>query len=239
MCYILDLWYLSHAFTGHVKYTTTHPLPLVPHIILHTSLWMPWWFIYHARLGPISWEVCGLDGGHPCIWITVQAYHTLPIHSQDMRKGWQHIHDHLTSYQIPHLPADGFVVCRSCKTLAHGFGGLSPAWRASQCMDYIPDLRDLSHVFIRHVKCMTTHPLPLVPHIISHTSLWMPWQFAHDPVSPGPTSWEVCGLDGGHPFVWTASQACQTLHMHQQDISKWVETHPWPSINHIRNHTSL
>ena len=123
-----------------------------------------------------------------------------------------------TSYHNRHLPVNGLVVCKSCKILARSLGGLWPGWRVSQYMNYIPGLWCLSHAFIRHVKYMATHPCPLVPHIISHTSLWMAWCFADEPVSPGPTSWEVCGLDGEHLFVWIASQACQTLHIHQQDI---------------------
>jgi hypothetical protein len=56
---------------------------------------------------------------------------------------------------------------------------------------------------------MATHPWPVVPHIISPTSLGMPWWFAY-PVRPGTTSWEVCGLNEGRFCLWIASHTYQT-----------------------------
>ena len=86
MDYIPCLWCLSHVFISHVKYMATHSCPLVPHIISHTYLLMAWCFADEpVSPRPRYWEVYGLDAGHPCIWIAVQAYQIIHMHQQDMR----------------------------------------------------------------------------------------------------------------------------------------------------------
>jgi hypothetical protein len=67
---------------------TTYPWSLVPQITSHTSLGMACWFVDPDSFSPghIYWEVCGLDGGHPCIWIAFQAHQIIHMHQQDMRK---------------------------------------------------------------------------------------------------------------------------------------------------------
>ena len=76
-------------------------------------------------------------------------------------------------------------------------------------------------------------------HHIPHT-LGMAWWFVGpDSFSTGPISWEVCGLDGGHPCICIAFQAYKIIPIHQQDMRKRVLTHPWPLIHHITTDTSL
>ena len=60
-----------------------------------------------------------------------------------------------------------------------------------------------------------------------------------DPASPGPTYWEIWGLDGGHPYIWIAFQAYQIITMYQQDMGKGVAAHPCPLIHHNITDTSL
>ena len=85
---------LIHASTRHVEWMATHAWPLIPCITSHTSMWMAWWFADPARPGLTSREVCDLDGGHPCVWIDLQACPTFPMHQKDMRKGGRAIHGH-------------------------------------------------------------------------------------------------------------------------------------------------
>ena len=109
---------------------------------LHHSpnpLKMDWWFADCVKSWPTVLVVCGLDGGYPHVCVTSQACETFPLHPQDTCKGWQPIYGH--SYLIIATPSgDYLVICRSCRILAHSFIGLWPGWRASPCMDYIPDL---------------------------------------------------------------------------------------------------
>ena len=41
-----------------------------------------WYSADPASSGPTYWEIydLDLDGGHPCIWIAVQAYQIIPMH---------------------------------------------------------------------------------------------------------------------------------------------------------------
>ena len=81
------------------------------------------------------------------------------------------------------------------------------------CMCYIPGLSHLSHASTRHVKRVATYLWPLVPHITSHTPLGMIYWFAN-PAESWPIDLVVYGLDGGHPHLCVASNACDTLPMH-------------------------
>ena len=122
-----------------------------------------------------------------------------------------------TLYYNPHFPEDDLVVCRSYQTWAHIWGCLGAGWMASPCMCYIRGLSYLTHVPIRHVKYMTTHPWSLVPQITSHTSLGMAWWFKN-PAKSSPIMLAICGLDGVHPCVCVTYQACQNFPMHLQDM---------------------
>ena len=46
---------------------------------------------------------------------------------------------------------------RSCQTWVHTSRGLRTRWLASLCMNCIPGLSDISHVFTRNVKCMSNY----------------------------------------------------------------------------------
>ena len=122
----------------------------------------------------------------------------------------------ITSH-ITHLPVDGLIVCKSCKIWSYIIGGMWYGWRASTCMCYIPGLWDLFRASTRYVEQMATHLWPLVPHIISHTSLGMAGWYVNTE-NFGPISLVVCGLDGGHPCVWIDFQTCPTFPIHQQDM---------------------
>ena len=69
---------------------------------------MAWYFADPSSPGPTSWEVYGLDGEHPCTWITVQAYQIILMYPQDMRKGWQYIHGHRYIISEPTPPWEWF-----------------------------------------------------------------------------------------------------------------------------------
>ena len=78
--------------------------------------------------------VCGLDGGHPRVWVTSQACKIFPCIQKICEKGDNPSITTCTLYYIPHLVGDGLVVCRYCKALTHSFGGLLPVWKVSMCM---------------------------------------------------------------------------------------------------------
>ena len=138
MCYIPGLWDLSHTSTKHVKYTTTHPWPLVPCITIHTSMLMAWWFLQiEPNLDPhLGMSVAWIEGisvymlhprlvrPFPCIHKICEMYVNPSMATS-------------TLYHNPHLPGDGVVVCKSCNTLTHIFGGTWPGWRASIYISYI------------------------------------------------------------------------------------------------------
>ena len=140
------------------------------------------------------------------------------MHQQNMWKGWQPINDHwylilqaTTSWewvgglqiQNKSLPT-ALVVC--------GVDGRHTCLCVTS-----QTLCNLSHASTRYVEWMITHPWPFVPHFTTNSALLMAWWSAY-PVRPGPTSWEVCGLDGGYHCVCIVFQACPTILMHQQDM---------------------
>ena len=127
-----------------------HPRPVrsFPYIHKACDIYdIPSMATYPFSAGPTSWGVCGLDGGHPCIWTAVQACQIIFVYARDMLKGWQPIHGQCTSYHIPHLSKDILVLYRSWKILAHSFGGQWHVWRSSTHIFYIPGLWDLSPMY--------------------------------------------------------------------------------------------
>ena len=200
----VGMWLACETFPMHQKDMWYIWPPIHSHRYLVSQSTLPCGWLGGStdpvRHEPTSWEVCGLDGGHPCIWIASQGCQIFPIHSQDIWNACQPIHSHWSSYHNLHLPGDGWLVCRSCKMLTHSFGGMLPGLRVSTCIGYIPGLWDLSNASTEHVKYMATHPWPLVPCTIPT----LPCGWLHgftDHTRPGPTYWEVFGLDGGHPCV--------------------------------------
>ena len=198
----------------------THPWPLVPCITIHTSMWMAWWFCRSYQtwvhiLGDLwpGWMRASLC--MDCITGLSDLYNA----SRDMWHVCEPIHGHWSSHHNPHLPGVGIMVCKSCKTLTHIFGGMWPGWRASLCVSYIPDMWDRSYISTGHVKgvgIMVCKSCKTLTHIFG--GMWPGWR-ASLCVSYIPGMWDHSYISTGHV--------------------KYMATHPWPLVHHIPSHTPL
>ena len=117
---------------------------------------------------------------------------------------------------IPYLPGDGFVVCRYCQTLTHSFDGLLPGWRV---FTYIVTSQACeSFSMYPQNTCNVWPPMNGQWYLVSQPRLWWWLGGFLDPAKPGPTLWEVCGLDRRHPYVCVTPHTCETFHMHPKDM---------------------
>ena len=56
----------------------------LPCITCNNSLGMAWWFADPAKILAQALLVCGLDGGHPHVWVTSQPCKIFPVYPQNM-----------------------------------------------------------------------------------------------------------------------------------------------------------
>ena len=107
----------------------------------------------------------------------------------------------VTLYHSPHFHVDAFVVFQILPDLGQHLRR-SVTWMESIPVWGLHPRPVVTFPWIHKTSCeMYVNPSMTTIHCITTlNSLGMAWWFANT-AKPWPTFWEVCGLDGGHPYL--------------------------------------